>query len=353
MPAVPADTDVDMPVDLVADLPRELIPWVDLREPHEHEADGWIAGARHGSPADALAALEADPARTVVAVCATGRRSAAWARAMRDAGYGGVVSLAGGLRAWRAAGLPLEGDCDERHARQVALPQVGRVGQRRIAAASVLVVGVGGLGSPASSYLAGAGIGTLGLADGDVVERSNLHRQPIHSEVEIGEAKVASAARAIARRHPDVDVVEHHGFVTPDSVTGLLARGWDVVLDCTDDIGARLALNEAATRLGTPVVHGAVDRFEGRVAVLGAEDGPCYTCIHPTAGRASNRSCAAGGVLGFAPGVVGTLQAGEALKLVLGIASPLRRGVLVVDMLSMRFTTIPVARSPRCPVCAT
>lgn len=330
----------------VAALPAAQVRWLDVRESSERDAIGSIPGV-HVAAAD-----ENDDEALVVVVCATGRRSRARAEQLRQTGRRRVVSLAGGIDAWCAAGLPIEGGQDERFARQIALPQVGAAGQRRIARARVLVVGAGGLGSPAISYLAGAGVGTIGLVDGDVVERSNLHRQPIHSEHELGAPKVASAARAVSARYPDVEVVSHAEYVTERSAERLLRGGWDVVLDCTDGLDARLVLNDAALRAGVPLVHGAVDRFEGRVAVFGAAGGPCYRCLHPTADRAPARDCAEAGVLGVAPGIVGTLQAAEALKLVLGIPSPLLRGVLVLDLLTLEFRTIPIGATPDCPSCA-
>lgn len=351
MPVPTPDLEI-APLDAAA-LQQRAVRWLDVRDSAERSAEGWVPGSRACSVEEAVPPVLDEPDRLVVVVCASGRRSRAHAELLRARGQARAVSLTGGIAAWRAAGLPVEGGTDQRFVRQVALPQVGVDGQRRLARARVLVVGVGGLGSPAISYLAGAGIGVLGLVDGDVVEASNLHRQPIHVERELGASKVASAARAIEARSPGVEVVPHPEFLTVANASRLLDDGWDVVLDCTDDIGARLALNDAAVRAGIPLVHGAVDRFEGRVAVLGCDGGPCYVCMHPATARAVTRTCAEAGVLGFAPGIVGTLQAGEALKVVLGMASPLRRGVLVCDLVAMTFQTIPLGPSPDCPVCAT
>lgn len=345
--------NIEMAARDVAALPADRVRWIDVREPSERASAGWISGAAVCGDGIAESQIAHDSSVVTVVVCATGLRSRVHAEQLRAAGHVRVVNLAGGIAAWREAGFSIEGGSDERFARQVALPQVGVEGQLLLGRARVLVVGVGGLGSPVVSYLAGAGVGVLGLADGDVVERSNLHRQPIHAEAELGASKVASAARAVSARFPDVEVVAHAEHVTAATVGPLLACGWDVVLDCTDDIGARLALSDAAVRAGVPLVHGAVDRFEGHVAVFGTRGGPCYRCLHPAAERAETRNCAEAGVLGVAPGVVGTLQASEALKLVLGIPSPLHRGVLVLDLLTMAFQTIPVSASPDCPVCAT
>lgn len=238
-----------------------------------------------------------------------------------------------------------------RYARHLTLPQVGVEGQRRLKGARVLVVGVGGLGSPAALYLAAAGIGTLGLVDADVVEESNLHRQVLHGTSSVGKPKLASAAARLADANPEVALVLHEARLTSANALEILA-GYDVVVDGSDNFPTRYLTNDACALLGKPDVYGAIHRFEGQASVFWAERGPCYRCLYrepPPPGLVP--SCEESGVLGVLPGIVGTIQAVEALKLVLGIGEPLLGRLLVFDALRMRFREMEVGKDPACPLC--
>jgi len=241
----------------------------------------------------------------------------------------------------------------QRYHRHLILPNVGEEGQRRLRNARVLLVGAGGLGSPAALYLAAAGIGHLGIIDADAVELSNLQRQVLHSTRDVGRAKVASAADRIRDLNPHVHVATHHARLTSANAMDLL-RGHDVIVDGSDNFQTRYLVNDACVLLGIPNVYGSVIRFDGQAAVFGAPDGPCYRCLFrepPPPGLAPN--CAEGGVFGVLPGIVGAVQATETIKLITGIGEPLIGRLLLVDALRMRFRTIEVARDPTCPACGT
>ena len=246
---------------------------------------------------------------------------------------------------------PLSRDELERYHRNALVPQVGVVGQQRIRASRVLLIGAGGLGAPAALYLAAAGVGTIGVIDDDDVDVSNLQRQVIHTAAAVGRPKVDSAAEAIRALNPDVEVVTHRTRLTAENALGLL-RGWDVVVDGTDNFPTRYLVNDAAVLLGLPLVHGAVLGFNGQVGVFDAQRGPCYRCLHPTPPPAGSvLSCAEAGVLGVLPGIIGTMQAAEALKLVIGGAEPLLGRLAMLDAWGGRLQEIAVAKSPGCPVC--
>ena len=265
------------------------------------------------------------------------------------------------MEAWRGAGLPVgpgAGDDDflERYSRHLRLPQVGVEGQRRLEAAKVLVVGAGGLGSPSAFYLAAAGVGTLVLVDDDVVDRSNLQRQILHTEAGIGTPKVESAARALAALNPRTRIDARRERLVAGNVEALLSDV-DVVLDGADNFPVRYLLSDACVRLGKPLVHGAVHRFEGQVSVFDAGRmrgaAPCYRCLFPEPPAPEDApNCAEAGVLGVLPGVIGLLQATEVLKLLLGIGEPLRGRLLQFDALKMRFRETRLAPDPDCAVCA-
>ena len=241
---------------------------------------------------------------------------------------------------------PLSRDELERYHRNALVPQVGVVGQQRIRASRVLLVGAGGLGAPAALYLAAAGVGTIGLIDDDDVDVTNLQRQVIHITAAVGRPKVDSAAEAIRALNPDVEVVTHRTRLTADNALGLL-RGWDVVIDGTDNFPTRYLVNDAAVLLGLPLVHGAVLGFNGQVGVFDARRGPCYRCLHPTPPPAGSvPSCAEAGVLGVLPGIIGTMQAAEALKLIIGGAEPLLGRLALLDVWGGRLREIPVAKNP-------
>ena len=246
---------------------------------------------------------------------------------------------------------PLSRDELERYHRNALVPQVGLVGQQRIRASRVLLIGAGGLGAPAALYLAAAGVGTIGLIDDDNVDVSNLQRQVIHATAAVGRPKVDSAAEAIRALNPDVEVVAHRTRLTADNARGLLG-GWDVVIDGTDNFPTRYLVNDATVMLGLPLVHGAVLGFNGQVGVFDARRGPCYRCLHPAPPPAGSvPSCAEAGVLGVLPGIIGTMQAAETLKLVIGGGQPLLGRLAMLDAWGAHLREIPVAKNPACPVC--
>ena len=246
---------------------------------------------------------------------------------------------------------PLSREELERYHRNALVPQVGVLGQQRIRASRVLLIGAGGLGAPAALYLAAAGVGTIGLIDDDDVDVSNLQRQVIHATAAVGRPKVDSAAEAIRALNPDVEVVAHRTRLTAGNARDLLG-GWDVLIDGTDNFPTRYLVNDAAVMLGLPLVHGAVLGFNGQVGVFDARRGPCYRCLHPAPPPAGSvPSCAEAGVLGVLPGIIGTMQATEALKLVIGGGQPLLGRLAMLDAWGARLREIPVVKNPACPVC--
>jgi molybdopterin/thiamine biosynthesis adenylyltransferase/rhodanese-related sulfurtransferase len=337
---------------------------LDVREPEEI-AQGTAPGALAlGRGFLELRIEEAvpDPGRVVVAICGTGQRSLFAAESLMRLGYGSVFSLAGGFARWKADGLPVEvpfslgGAARERYARHLAMPEVGDAGQARLLGAKALLVGAGGLGSPAAYYLAAAGVGTLGLVDHDVVERSNLQRQILHTDARVGTSKVASARQALEALNPSIRITGCEKRLTSANVEEILS-GYDVVVDGSDNFPTRYLVNDACVKLGIPNVHGAVYRFEGQVSVFWPARphaaGPCYRCLFPeppAPGDAPN--CAEAGVLGVLPGVIGLLQATEAIKLLLGIGDPLVGRMLYFDALRASFTELTLAPNPACPYCS-
>jgi len=238
-----------------------------------------------------------------------------------------------------------------RYARQVRLPEFGREGQQRLLDARVLIIGLGGLGSPAAMYLAAAGAGTLGLVDFDVVDETNLHRQIIHGTPDIGRSKMTSAAETLRAINPGVHL-EHHEAPISVSNARALVDAYDIVIDGTDNFPTRYLVNDVCVMSGTPIVYGSIFRFEGQASVFAAPGGPCYRCLHPEpppAGLIPN--CAEAGVLGVLPGVIGTIQATEAIKLITGLGEPLVGRLLLYDASRMTFRDITLARDPECPVC--
>jgi molybdopterin/thiamine biosynthesis adenylyltransferase/rhodanese-related sulfurtransferase len=338
---------------------------VDVRDPHEL-ATGAAQGAVHVPRCDLaarIAALAPDRAVTVLLICASGQRSLAAAAELAALGYQDVRSVAGGLARWRREGLPVSaprasGDIDwERYSRQVALTEVGEAGQRRLRDGRVLLVGAGGLGSPAALYLAAAGVGHLTIVDDDCVERSNLQRQVLHRDADTGTPKVQSAVATLQALNPGIEATG--AAVRLDATNaGRLIAGHDVVIDGSDNFAARYAVNDACVALGIPNVHGSVFRFEGQVTVFWparpGDPGPCYRCLYPAPPPPELApSCAEAGVLGVVPGVIGMLQAGEALKVLLGAGELLAGRLLHYDALRGRFDEFDVERDPRCVSCAT
>ncbi|HEX6972933.1 MAG TPA: molybdopterin-synthase adenylyltransferase MoeB [Vicinamibacterales bacterium] len=241
----------------------------------------------------------------------------------------------------------------ERYSRHVTLPEVGVEGQRRLKAARVLLIGAGGLGSPAALYLAAAGVGTLGIVDFDAVDASNLQRQILHSTSDVGRPKIASARARIEAMNPGVRVEAHEEALTAANARRLI-DAYDVILDGTDNFPTRYLVNDACVLVGRPNAYGSIFRFEGQASVFATKDGPCYRCLHPQPPPPGLvPSCAEGGVLGVLPGVIGTIQATEAIKLILGIGEPLVGRFLIYDALRMRFREIKLRKDPDCPVCGT
>ena len=336
---------------------------LDVREPYE-QAAGMAEGAVAlplGEVLQRIGAVVPDRACEILAICAHGPRSLRAAQALRQRGYANVVSVAGGTARWVEEGLPMAkagGDADfyDRYSRHLRLPEVGETGQRKLESARVVVLGAGGLGSPAAYYLAAAGVGTLVMADDDVVERSNLQRQILHADDRIGMSKLDSAAQTLHGLNPRVNLEGLPERVTASNVEGLL-EGADVVLDGADNFPVRYLLNDACVKLAIPLVYGAVQRFQGQVGVFDAGRrrgaAPCYRCLFPQPPAPEDApNCSEAGVLGVLPGVVGMLQATEAIKLILGIGEPLIGRVLMFDALSMRFHETRLAPDPACPVCA-
>ncbi len=240
-----------------------------------------------------------------------------------------------------------------RYSRHLTLPEVGLDGQRKLKAARVLCIGAGGLGSPAALYLAAAGVGTLGLMDFDAVDASNLQRQILHSTADVGRSKIASASARLEAMNPAVCIEAHETALTAANALQIIAA-YDVILDGTDNFPARYLVNDACVLVGRPNAYGSIFRFEGQASVFAATDGPCYRCLHPEPPPPGLvPSCAEGGVLGVLPGVIGTIQATEALKLILGIGEPLIGRFLIYDALRMRFREIRLRKDPDCPVCGT
>ncbi|MEM1203398.1 MAG: molybdopterin-synthase adenylyltransferase MoeB [Acidobacteriota bacterium] len=298
---------------------------------------------------------------TVLLMCAGGTRSLLAGRDLQDLGYRDVRSVAGGFNAWKAEALPMEvprtlrAEERERYGRHLLIPEVGEEGQVRLLESKVLMVGAGGLGSPAAYYLAAAGVGTLGINDDDVVDRSNLQRQILHTDARVGTPKVESARATLEALNPSVDVVTYQERLTRDNVDRIF-EGYDLVVDGTDNFATRYLVNDACVRHGLPNVHGSIFRFEGQVSVFWPghpkRRGPCYRCLFPQPPPPELApSCAEAGVLGVLPGVVGTLEAVEAVKILLGIGDPLVGRLLVYDALDQRFTELKVERDPNCSVC--
>lgn len=337
---------------------------LDVREPDEHTT-GLIPGAiavPRGLLEQRIESLASrdDPARPIALYCAGGNRSALAADTLQTLGFTDVVSLAGGISAWREAGLPLEAPPDTqdtawaaRFARQIVMPQVGLAGQRKLRAARVLCVGAGGLGSPVALYLAAAGIGTLGLIDDDKVDLSNLQRQILHDELWVGRRKTDSASDRLTRLNRDLRVETIPVRLTAKNALELIA-GWDVVVDGTDNFETRYLINDACVLNKIPNVHGAILHFDGQVAVYNHAGGPCYRCLHPSPPPAHLApSCAEAGVIGAVCGVIGSIQAVEVVKLLLGVGQSLAGRLLSIDLLNGEVRGLKVRRDPECPLCGT
>ena len=333
---------------------------IDVRDDNERDAgmpDGAIGLARAAIP-EHIREIAADPKREILTICASGRRSLLAAETLRELGYANVASVRGGFTRWHAEGLPvargaLDADASERYARHLVLPEVGVAGQKKLMDARVALIGAGGLGSPAGLYLAAAGIGTLTLIDDDRVERSNLQRQVLHADSRVGMAKTESAEVALNALNPSVRVQRQSERIRAANVEALL-RDHDVVIDGADNFPTRYLLDAACRRLKIPLVYGAVHRFTGQVSVFDPrrDDSPCYRCLFPEPPSAAEApNCSEAGVLGVLPGVIGLLQATEAMKLVLGIGESLVGRLLCYDALAARFRELRLPRDAACPGC--
>ncbi|MBV9006264.1 MAG: molybdopterin-synthase adenylyltransferase MoeB [Solirubrobacterales bacterium] len=334
---------------------------VDVREPEEWSA-GHIPGAIHVPKSYLESRFEGaipDRSEHVILYCASGNRSAWAARTLLDdLGYEHVESMVGGFTLWKDRGYEVEtprtltAEQRERYSRHLLLPEVGSDGQQKLLDAKVLLLGAGGLGSPAALYLAAAGVGTLGIVDDDDVDLSNLQRQVIHSSERIGVPKVDSAEQTIEALNPDVKVEKYPVRLGADNIVEIIS-GYDVVVDGLDNFPTRYLLNDASVRLGIPVVSAAILGFEGQLSVFKPYDGPCYRCLFPVPPPAELApSCGANGVLGVLPGTMGLLQATEVVKLILDQGEPLIGRLLMYDALSARFTEVKVRRDPDCPICS-
>ncbi|HWD85241.1 MAG TPA: molybdopterin-synthase adenylyltransferase MoeB [Solirubrobacteraceae bacterium] len=334
---------------------------VDVRETDEWSA-GHIPGARHVPKSHLESRIEGaapDRSQHVILYCASGNRSAWAARTMiEDLGYDQVESMTGGFTLWKDRGYDVEtpramsAEQRERYSRHLLLPEVGIEGQQKLLDAKVLLLGAGGLGSPAALYLAAAGVGTLGIVDDDVVDVSNLQRQVIHTSDRVGVAKVDSAEETIRGLNPDVQVVKHKLRLGPENIMDVLP-GYDIVVDGLDNFPTRYLLNDASVRLQIPVVSAAILGFDGQLSVFKPYDGPCYRCLFPVPPPAELApSCGANGVLGVLPGTMGLLQATEVIKLILNIGDPLIGRLLMYDALAATVTEVKVRRDPECPICS-
>jgi sulfur-carrier protein adenylyltransferase/sulfurtransferase len=333
---------------------------LDVREPDEYE-QGAIPGAVHiprGTLESSVENRITDKSAPVIINCASGVRSAFAAKTLSDMGYQDVVSMTGGFNKWKdegrdwAAPRKLSAEQRNRYQRHLLLPEVGVEGQLKLLDARVLLLGAGGLGSPAALYLAAAGVGTIGIVDMDVVDESNLQRQILHNIDRVGERKVDSAKKTLTAINPDVNVVTHDVRLGADNVMDILS-GYDIVVDGADNFPVRYLLNDAALKLEIPVVHGSIFRFEGQVTVFKPHDGPCYRCFLPEPPPAELApSCAEAGVLGVLPGIVGSIQAVEAIKLILGVGEDLSGRLLAYDSLEQSFRTYRMLRDPECPTCS-
>jgi sulfur-carrier protein adenylyltransferase/sulfurtransferase len=334
---------------------------VDVREQSEWE-QGHIPGAVHvprGHLESRIERAVPDKSQRVILYCASGQRSALAAKTMESLlDYDDVASMNGGFVLWKDRGYPfdkpriLTAEQKERYSRHLLVPEVGLEGQQKLLDAKVLLIGAGGLGSPAALYLAAAGVGTLGIVDDDEVDLSNLQRQVIHTQARIGEPKVDSAAQTIAALNPDVEVVPYRTRLSKENVLELIAD-YDVIVDGADNFPTRYLLNDAAVRLRKPVVHASILGFDGQLTVFVPYEGPCYRCLYPQPPPADLApSCGANGVLGVLPGIMGLLQANEAIKLIIGAGEPLVGRLLLFEALSTQFTTLRVRRDAEgCPVC--
>ncbi|APR76975.1 Sulfur carrier protein adenylyltransferase ThiF [Minicystis rosea] len=339
---------------------KEPMVLVDVREKDEVRL-GYIPGAisvPRGFLEIQIEGKVADKNAPVVVYCAGGTRSALAAKTLAELGYTHVESANPGFVRWKDLGYPMETPPNlteaqrDRYSRHLLLPEVGEVGQAKLLSSKVLLLGAGGLGSPAALYLAAAGVGTIGLVDADVVDASNLQRQILHATSRVGMPKVESAEKAIADLNPDVKVVKFEERLMSDNVDRIF-KDFDLVIDGCDNFPTRYLVNDASIFLNKPVVHGSIFRFEGQVTTfVPGSGGPCYRCLYPEPPPPHLApSCQEAGVLGILPGIVGVIQATEAIKLLLGKGKPLNGRLLTYDSLRMKFGELKLRRDKTCPVC--
>ena len=333
---------------------------VDVREKTERDG-GYIPGSlslpRGFLEMQAEGKIPDKKAR-IVTICAGGTRSAFAARSLSELGYENVESANPGFVRWKDLGFPIETpvrltkDQENRYSRHILLPEVGEKGQKRLLESRMLLLGAGGLGCPAAVYLAAAGVGTIGIVDADVVDESNLQRQILHSTATVGRLKVDSAEEAIRGLNPDVKVVKYPERLTSENVDRIFDAGWDVIVDGCDNFPTRYLVNDASVMKDIPVVHGSIFRFDGQVTTFVTKKGPCYRCLYPEPPPPHLApSCAEAGVLGVLPGIIGTIQATEAIKLVLGKGDLLVGRLLTYDSMRMKFRELRLRRDPECPMC--
>jgi sulfur-carrier protein adenylyltransferase/sulfurtransferase len=337
-----------------ARIARGGVTILDVREPDEFD-QGALANAIHiprGHLESQVETRITDKNAPVIAYCAGGTRSAFAAKTLQELGYTDVVSMAGGFGRWKDEGrawkkpVVLTPDQRERYGRHLLLPEVGTEGQAKLLASKVLMLGAGGLGSPAALYLAAAGVGTIGIVDMDEVDASNLQRQILHNLDRVGDRKVDSAKKTLTLLNPDVNVVTYDTRLDASNILDII-RDYDVIVDGADNFPSRYLLNDASVKLGIPVVHGSIFRFEGMVSVFDPKNGPTYRDMVPEAPPAELApSCAEAGVLGVLPGIVGSIQALEAIKLILGLGETLSGRILAIDTTDMSFRTFNLKRDP-------
>ncbi|MGO9344288.1 MAG: molybdopterin-synthase adenylyltransferase MoeB [Acidimicrobiales bacterium] len=335
------------------------VTFLDVREPDENE-QGTIPGSillPRGQLEFQVEGKLPDKQAPVVVYCAGGVRSAFAAQTMQAIGYADVTSMIGGFNRWKDEGRKwvtpqtLTPDQRNRYHRHLLLPEVGDTGQLKLLDSKVLLLGAGGLGSPAALYLAAAGVGTIGIIDMDVVDSSNLQRQILHNLDRVGDRKVDSAKKTLTAMNPDVNVVTYDVRLGADNVLDIISE-YDVIVDGTDNFPTRYLVNDASLIARVPVVHGSIFRFEGQVTVFDPYNGPCYRCLIPEPPPAELApSCAEAGVLGVLPGIIGSIQALEAIKILLGLGDPLVGRLLSFDALEESFRTFKVRRDPACPAC--
>lgn len=333
--------------------------FLDVRESEEYE-QGTIENSLFLPRGNLEVQIEGrvpDKEQKIVVFCAGGARSALAAKTLQDLGYRNVISMAGGFNRWKDDGLKwvtpktLTPDQRNRYQRHLLLPEVGEAGQQKLLNKSVLLLGAGGLGSPAALYLAAAGVGHIGIIDMDEVDTSNLQRQILHNVDRVGERKVDSAKKTINLLNPDVEVSTYDVRLGADNVLDII-DGYDVIVDGMDNFPTRYLVNDAALLKKIPVVHGSIFRFEGQVTVFKPYEGPCYRCFVPEPPPAELApSCSEAGVLGVLPGIIGSIQAMEAIKLLLDLGDPLVGRLLSYDALEETFRTFKMRRDPSCPAC--